>query len=158
MIPFHSLTHSLTRPSLPPPLTHLAPYSQDSLDEAVHSLHEQIKAGALTLDRGRFPRAALQLLREHGVADPHQPGTYISLRMHTHVTCTCTCTCACACHVHYAYNMSTYMHMHMHMHMCMCMCMCMCMSRAHAHALVETHVCANSRSTQHIYMYERAAT
>ena len=55
-------------------------YSQDSLDEAVHSLHEQIKAGALTLDRGRFPRAALQLLRDHGVADPHQPGT-----------------CACAC-------------------------------------------------------------
>ena len=42
----------------------------------MHSLHEQIKAGALTLDRGRFPRAALQLLRDHGVADPHQPGTY----------------------------------------------------------------------------------
>ena len=80
----HPLTHSPPTHTLTHSLTHSLPYSQDSLDEAVHSLHEQIKAGALTLDRGRFPRAALQLLRDHGVADPHQPGTYI---------CVCICIC-----------------------------------------------------------------
>ena len=40
-------------------------YFEDSLDEAVHSLHEKIQTGKLALDRGRFPRAALQLLRDH---------------------------------------------------------------------------------------------
>ena len=37
----------------------------------MHALHEKIRGGALALQSGRFPRAALEVFVTHGVADPH---------------------------------------------------------------------------------------
>jgi len=34
---------------------------------------QQVKAGTIALDGGKFPPSALALLREHGVAQPHTP-------------------------------------------------------------------------------------
>ena len=50
-------------------------YFRESLDEAVDELHQKLKSGALALESGRFPRAALQILRDHGVAEPHKRDT-----------------------------------------------------------------------------------
>ena len=53
-------THSLAHPPTHPPTHSLTPCSQDSLDGAVHSLHEQIKAG-LTLTLTLTPTLTLTL-------------------------------------------------------------------------------------------------
>lgn len=50
-------------------------YFKDSLDEAIDELHQKIKTGELALEGGRFPRAALQVFRDRGVADPHKRDT-----------------------------------------------------------------------------------
>jgi len=50
-------------------------FFRDSIDEAVHELHRQVRDGAVSLAGGRFPDAALRVFREHGVAQPHTRDT-----------------------------------------------------------------------------------
>lgn len=45
---------------------------KDSLDEAVHALHEAVKKGSVSLEGGTFPPSALTILKKHGVAEPHE--------------------------------------------------------------------------------------
>ena len=44
---------------------------RDSLDTAIDALHEQIRSGGVSFDGGKFPREALRLLQQHGIAQPH---------------------------------------------------------------------------------------
>lgn len=44
---------------------------KDSLDEAVHALHQKVRSGEVALKAGVFPPEALAVLRSHGVAMPH---------------------------------------------------------------------------------------
>lgn len=46
---------------------------KDSLDTAIAALHNQIRSGGVSLDGGKFPKAALQVLQQHGIAQPHVP-------------------------------------------------------------------------------------
>lgn len=47
-------------------------FFQSSLDEAIAALHDKVASGEVVLEGGRFPPSALAILREEGVAQPHQ--------------------------------------------------------------------------------------
>ena len=47
-------------------------FFRDSLDEAIHDLHQKVRAGEITLQAGKFPPEALAVFHDHRVTMPHE--------------------------------------------------------------------------------------
>ena len=48
-------------------------FVKGTLDEAIAKVHEAVRAGTISFEGGKFPKAALDIFRQHGVAQPHKP-------------------------------------------------------------------------------------
>ena len=47
-------------------------FFRESIDEAVHELHQGIRHGQIEIKNGKFPAKALEVFRSRGVAMPHR--------------------------------------------------------------------------------------